>query len=238
MAQALQLATAVRWDRGRVRRRNEDRYLAMPEHGLWAVADGVGGHGDGAFAAHAMIQSLGETAGAADLRAATAAVRGAARRCNTRLRRISEPGNESATTLVTLVIRDMRFVVLWAGDSRAYLQRGDRLLRLTTDHNFATEMVARGEIAAGEAALLPLGHLLSRAVGTEQGLSLDRSDGPVLPGDRFLLCTDGLTSHLLDEEIAERLGQPLENAADALLGEALARGGRDNITLVLVEARA
>jgi serine/threonine protein phosphatase PrpC len=127
------------------------------------------------------------------------------------------------------------FACLWAGDSRLYRLRAGRLERMTRDHSFVQELVDRGQLSPDAARSHPWRNRITRAVGVGEKLELDAIQGRILAGDVFLLCTDGLTGELEDAEIERVLaGAPPEDAADRLLEMVLARGARDNVTIVIV----
>ena len=144
-------------------------------------------------------------------------------------------GTTIGATVVALLVDRGRFVCIWAGDSRAYLWRGGEFRRLTTDHTWVQERVERGEIAAEAADRHPNRHIISRAVGILPDLELDRAEGDVQSGDRFLVCSDGLTEVVEDTEISGCLKRLAPAAVcNELLQLALARGAPDNVTLAVV----
>lgn len=221
---------------GRVRTVNEDARLIRDECGLWAVADGMGGHENGQWASETVIAALeatdtggeielGGDAICAGLHQANAAINDAADRA----------GKTMGSTAVVLLVRDQRFACFWVGDSRAYLLRGGQLVQLTEDHTQVQDLVSRGLLSPEEAAGHPLSNVISRAVGVTPRLEIDAISDEVRPRDVFLLCSDGLTGLVEPQEIESRLnGLQPASAAQELLDLALERGGPDNITLVLV----
>lgn len=221
---------------GRVRTVNEDARLSQEADGLWAVADGMGGHENGQWASQTVIAALeatdtegeierGADAICASLHHANAAIQDAADRA----------GKTMGSTAVVLLVRDQKFACFWVGDSRAYLLRGGQLVQLTEDHTQVQELVNRGLLSREEAAGHPLSNVISRAVGVMPRLEIDAISDEVRPRDVFLLCSDGLTGLVAPQEIEARLRelQPAL-ASQELLDLALDRGGPDNITLVLV----
>jgi serine/threonine protein phosphatase PrpC len=138
---------------------------------------------------------------------------------------------------VVLVIRQGRFGCLWAGDSRAYLLRNDNFRRLTRDHSLVQELVDAGHLDARDAERHPRANVITRAVGAQAPtLELDMVTGRVLRGDRFLLCSDGLSKAVEDDTLGAILrADPPDAAADRLLAEALGRKARDNVTAVVLE---
>jgi serine/threonine protein phosphatase Stp1 len=141
----------------------------------------------------------------------------------------------TGSTVVTLMAHDSHFACLWAGDSRAYLYRDGGLRRLTRDHSVVQDLIDAGAILPEQANRHPKSNIITRAVGAHATLQLDDASGILQHDDRFLLCSDGLCRAISDYAIAEAMRRaPLESAAHALLNQALAAGGEDNISLVLV----
>ena len=223
---------------GRVRDHNEDSFCAKEGQGLWAVADGMGGHEGGEWASAKLIEKLDEIEAGGDLDAAAERVAEAIRRANRAI--LHEAGRrrrQMGSTIVTLLVQDQRYAVLWVGDSRAYLLRGGELRQLSRDHSQVQEMVERGILSAQDAVGHPMGHILSRAVGVREEVQIDKVTGDVQPGDIFLLCSDGLHGYVPEQEIARLLarGSP-EEAPDELVELTLANGAPDNVTVVAVWA--
>ncbi|MCQ0969400.1 protein phosphatase 2C domain-containing protein (plasmid) [Paracoccus sp. TK19116] len=228
-------------DTGRVRDHNEDSFLTLPSAGVWMVADGMGGHHAGDVASQILAEEL-ETVGvpvsAQDLRAR---VSERVTRAHNRIQTHSDQLGHATvgTTLAALMIHESGFTCLWAGDSRIYLLRKGRLSRLTTDHSEVQELLSAGSIDAEEARHWPRKNVITRAIGIYRTPRTEMVTGMVDDGDSFLLCSDGLTEHLEDDEIAELLGDGnAETSARAMIAETLARGARDNVTVVVVRCRA
>ncbi len=226
---SLRYRSAAASDAGRARPINQDSFLERTDVGLWAVADGLGGHSDGEIASRMVCDALADfvPGGGFDDMIDTACQRVAA--VNDHLWRgatsILNPV-QRGSTVVALVIRSTRCAVFWAGDSRAYRWRHGRLQQLTQDHSApATE----GEPPTA----------ITRAVGSEPTLTLDQYRDSVQTGDRYLLCSDGLTRVLSDEAIGGWMGHPdIHRAVDGLLQATLAAGAPDNVTALIVEAAA
>jgi protein phosphatase len=225
---------------GQVRSVNEDGVFSAPDKGLWAVADGMGGHVGGAEAAALIVKAL---AGVPHLRALDAALDGVDRAVTGAGRDIAalatrSPGAVIGATMVALVIRGRDWGCLWAGDSRAYRLRGGRLEQLTRDHSEVNDLLAAGVITPAEAETWPRRNVISRAVGVSDPLVLDRVGGVLEPGDVFVLCSDGLMKHVTDAEIATLLAAHPQAgaAAGALIDLTLERGAQDNVTVVVVAA--
>jgi serine/threonine protein phosphatase PrpC len=234
---------------GLVRQRNEDAFLERPDLGpgigLWAVADGMGGHEAGDFASASIVTALGAIeplsdlgdaveATAAELEAVDGALRARAAKLG--------PAAVIASTVVVLLANPDEFACLWAGDSRLYRWRpplgedGGEFRQLTIDHSKVQEMVEAGLLRPDEAAHHPYSNIVTRSVGGGR-LEFSRLREAVQPGDRFLLCSDGLTNMVADTEIAEELAAaPPREAALRLRDHVLARGAIDNVTIAIIHA--
>lgn len=224
---------------GLKRRINEDRFCARPDLGLWAVADGMGGHAHGDWASNAVVQALEGVALPADFHDATRTVADAVHSANRRIwaeaqRRTQQMGS----TVVALLVQQGCFSAIWVGDSRAYVLRDGVLHPLTRDHSQVQEMVDRGLISPEQARDHPRGHVLARAVGVGARLEVDVVTDDALPGDLFLLCSDGLTGVLDDAALAEVMAASDRAAAhDTLIRRTLDGGAPDNVTAILIGVR-
>lgn len=223
---------------GTVRSSNQDTYVLRPEIGLWAVADGAGGHGGGEIASAAVADALRSVPPSLSAGELLGQVRAALMVTNDALRaEAAERGPRAmlASTVVALLVRDAHFACLWAGDSRCYLWRGGTLACVTRDHSLVQELVDSGAITEEAAERHPQANVVTRAIGADDGLALDKITGVVLPGDVFLLMSDGVTKSLdtatLSLTLAATDGQAL---ADALIALAMTRGSTDNVTAVVV----
>lgn len=223
---------------GCVRDHNEDAALTMPQAGLWLVADGVGGHEAGDVASALIVEevgSVGVPVSAQDLRAR---VSERLARADRRIRDHAERrgGALIGATMVALLIHEAGFTCLWAGDSRIYLLRHGRLTRLTTDHSEVQALIDAGALTEAEARRSPRRNVITRAIGIENAAVTEAVTGTVEAGDVFLLCSDGLTEHVPDEDLAPLLARelPAQALAEALIAETLARGARDNVTAVVL----
>lgn len=226
------LRSASRSHVGRVRATNEDRVLERPETQLWAVADGMGGQRNGAEAATHVIARLASIAPHSSGYAFLADITRGLQAANEELRT-----REGGSTLVALVLHEDHYACLWAGDSRAYHLHGGHLTAVTRDHSMVQQMVDGGMLTEAERRAHPRAHIITRAIGVGEHLLLDRRFGRVAAGDRFLLCSDGLTGCFEEADLAAHLAGPdLSIAADALLETALARGAPDNVSFILLAA--
>ena len=238
----LELSWSARTHAGNRRSRNEDRVLARA--GLFAVADGMGGHDAGDVASQTTIDHLDELAelGPVSRLAAVEAIRAA----NDELLALGRGrGQEIGTTICALVVTgtstgDERFALLNVGDSRAYRFRDGRLEQLTHDHSVVQELIDAGMLDPRDAEAHPERHVITRSLGGEGHLDIDWWPLEPQTGDRLLLASDGLTREVPDREIAAMLaGDPEPSTtAERLLDAALAAGGRDNISVVVVDVLA
>ncbi len=226
---------------GTVRSHNEDALVNRPDLGLWAVADGAGGHSRGDVASKMIVEALeaippGLTAGEMLLE-----VRQRVTEAHEALRGSPDDENHviSASTVVVLIARGDHFACLWAGDSRAYLLRDGQMTHVTKDHSLVQELVDAGAITAEEAETHPSANVITRAVGSDGDLDLDKVTSNLMPGDRFLLCSDGLCKTVPEHEIADLLATPPpEGPAEPLIAATLKHRGRDNVTAVVMEVIA
>ena len=226
-----------RTDVGLRRKVNEDSVLVRTDRGLWAVADGMGGHDAGDVASAKVtdaLLSLPIVYGLDDL------VQGAVealKRVNRELIAIAGAGEGSrspGSTVVGLAIAGDQYRCFWAGDSRAYRIRDSRIVQLTRDHSLVQRLVDAGMLAPEEAEHHPNANVVTRAVGVTDELEVDIVSGDAMPGDQFVLASDGLTRLVKDEELANELASGgLEEAADRLIQTVLARGAPDNVSIVV-----
>lgn len=242
-------AFSSRTDTGRVRTNNEDALLIDEAQRLAILADGMGGYNAGEVAAGMAVASLGtalgDWLGQAGPDTSPAAVRqamaAAASEANQRILAAAQahPAYQGmGTTLVLAVFRADCLFLGHVGDSRAYRWRNQRLERLTRDHSLLQAQLDAGLITEAQAAVSTQRNLVTRALGAESQVELETHEHRVAAGDCYLLCSDGLTDMLSDEDIADILGRQTTGArrgAD-LVAAANAAGGRDNITVLLVEA--
>jgi protein phosphatase len=235
--QSCQWRSVAASDVGKVRQLNEDAYLERSDVGLWVVADGVGGHAMGDQASQLIVQTLAELPKPSSAAEFLAQVEQRLVEVNGMLRRKAVEYGSSviASTVVALLMSDQHFACVWAGDSRLYRLRGANFQQLTRDHSHIQALVEAGLLDPAKADSHPMANVIVRAVGAHDDLVLDRLHDRVLPGDLFLLCTDGLTRMVSDDRIADILTRtPLDQVAQALIDAALDGGAFDNVTVVVV----
>jgi type VI secretion system protein ImpM len=217
-------------DVGRARSNNEDSYVDRAAVGVWVVADGMGGHSHGEVASRMVCDALTDFSPDGTFEEAVDAAAARVRDVNDHLIRSSlnaDPSQRSGSTVVILLMRGTKSAVLWAGDSRVYRWRGGVLEQLTRDHSLAElEGTAPNESS-----------VITRAVGVEPDLVLDVHRDGILPDDRFLLCSDGLTRVLPVDAIGAWMKTPdIEKAVEGLIQATLDAGAPDNVTVVIAEA--
>lgn len=231
--------SASRSHAGRVREVNEDACLEQPGRGLWAVADGMGGHSLGEFASRLAIRSLADLPPPQNLKQYVALAQERLQGANRRLR--DEAARRDVqligTTIAALLVSQRECACLWAGDSRIYLYRKGRLRQLTRDHSEVEAVRSRRARKADDTLHLPPSNVITRALGAEETIEIECETIQVLDGDVFLLCSDGLSNEVAEAAIEHALlPGNCRQASQELLDLALEHGGRDNITAVVVRA--
>lgn len=227
---------------GTANRLNEDAFVNRPDLGLWAVADGAGGHESGEVASAevaGLLQTIDAGLSAAEM---LVEVRSRLEAAHARLHAEASrhgAGATVATTVVVLLARDDHFACLWAGDSRAYLLRDHALTKITRDHSLVQALVESGTISEAEAISHPQANVITRAVGADSDvLELEKRTGQLMAGDRLLLCSDGLSKTLPEERLAELLSDDDATGAARLVMAALTAQATDNITAVTIDFSA
>lgn len=235
----MHLEQAARSHVGCRRKINEDALLARADLGLWAVADGVGGHAAGDLASNLLVEGLAQTIAGPSVAARKDAVRVAIEDVNRRLQQMASGGSRNiATTVVALVIGEEGYACLWAGDSRAYLLRNGMLRLLTRDHSLVQQLVDSGDLSLEAAANHPNANIITRAVGSAPAIELDSVEGDVRAGDTFILASDGLTRLLPDQELAAvQQEEDLELLANRWVAITLERGAPDNLTFIILRMK-
>lgn len=256
----MKLTSVARTDVGRKRQINEDSFFRDDARGFYVVADGVGGHNKGEIASREAVEQLTMWVMGAgrDLDRLVARVEAGDTECVWEIRRLLESGVKSAcymvfgmaeldpekkgmsTTLSAMLVRAGLAFAVHVGDSRVYRVRNGNVLQLTEDHTLINYKVKHGMMTKAEAEKAAGKNVITRAVGHRDYVQVDTADVDIAPGDRFLLCSDGLHGYFNDErEVVELCGDgTLEECADAAISLANQRGGKDNITAVVIEAHA
>lgn len=232
--------SAARTDPGKVRARNEDAFLECPQHGLWVVADGMGGHQGGDIASQLIVASLADLPVEEDFDARLKNVRQCLHWLNRRLGQeltVTAGRSDSimGSTVVAVLMEGNRAACVWAGDSRCYLWRGQRLYQLSRDHSLQQQLIDEQQMSAEQAKAHPSAHALTRAVGASEQLTLDVLELETCPDDAFLLCSDGLYQSLSTDALGHALNLPAPQLAlERLFAGALRGEARDNLTAVVI----
>lgn len=225
---------------GKHRKINEDAYLEIPEIGLWAVADGMGGHSCGDVASKTVIEALGALSSPGNIESYTACTMECLRTVNANLLEMASNRGEGGiigSTVVVMLAVGMRCAAIWAGDSRLYQHRNGVLTQLTNDHSLITELSQQGIIVQDAPDAEKTANIVTRALGADPDLSFDVVTFEAEAGDLFVLCSDGLVKEVNDREIEEILQQEeCRDSARHLIELALQRGARDNVTIVVAHA--
>jgi len=232
----LRWASCAASDVGHMRKANEDSFMDAREQGLWVVADGMGGHSRGDLASQTIVKHLVTFERGTDAEASVTDLRARLARANTDCRTLAQ-GEVMGSTVVALLNHGPMCYFLWAGDSRIYRLRDDKLEQLTEDHSLVQELCKIGELTPEEAENHPSSNVITRAVGVHERLLVDVLEAPVKPGDRFLICSDGLFRDVKADELKACLANPTpQQALRDLVKQALDRGGSDNVTAIVVQA--
>ena len=226
-------------DVGMVRTVNEDAILSKPEIGLWAVADGMGGHEVGDVASKMVLQAIEQVDCSRELKDIVNNVEDALIRVNRQILQYSQDELDNKTvgsTVVILIISGRVGICLWVGDSRLYRYRNGRLQKLSRDHSRVEELIQQGKLDPSEAESHPESNVITRAVGVDEDFCVDITGFDASKGDTFLLCSDGLYNMLTTNEIAEQL-EHTENTdkVGQLISSALDRGAPDNVSVIVVK---
>jgi len=241
---------AAMTDPGRVRPGNEDNYLLLAQAGVFAVADGLGGLDAGDIASATALAHLKELTTAADCQSCSpgqgnrtpAVLQEIIATVNTRTyQHRNRLGNTMATTLAMVQLYEYGALIAHVGDSRVYLWRDAQLHQLTSDHSLVNELLDKGTLTARQAVCSPHRHVITRAIGAAALISPSVTEQSLRSGDILLLCTDGLTGMLPDEEIARIIDSgsgSVGTTIEHLVAAANRAGGHDNITVLLLEVEA
>lgn len=226
---------------GNVRKSNQDALLVQPgEFGLYGVADGMGGHKAGDVASRMAVETLKEALSSA--RPNEESLRKAIEKANAEIyaAQCENPDLNGMGTTLTVIWEDKRRILLGhVGDSRAYRVRGDRIEQVSQDHSMVAELVRDGLITQEEALVHPYRNIITRALGVDAEVTADIISMNKRKGDKYLICSDGLSEYVRENEMLEILASmPMSEAADTMLSMALDGGGHDNISLVIAEVSA
>jgi len=224
---------------GHKRKINEDAILAVPDQHIWLVSDGMGGHAAGDFASRLVVDTVAMLPDDLEPAEKMQALRGAIQQAHQIIVAEAEARGTGTigATVVAMMIANSHFVAFWAGDSRLYRLRDGKIEMLTTDHSIVAELVLSGEMSWDEAEQHPQSNAITRAVGVGDTLELDKIRGEIEPGDRFLLCSDGLSKYATFGILQDVLNSaPIETVSDILIKIALDGGGQDNISVIVVDA--
>ncbi|MFV0492493.1 MAG: PP2C family protein-serine/threonine phosphatase [Pseudorhodobacter sp.] len=223
---------------GKVRKINEDSILSLPDQKIWVIADGMGGHEAGDFASQTIVDTIAMIPPDLPPGDLMRGLRRTIHEAHDRIRTAAEERYHArvGATVVALVLSDEHFMAFWAGDSRLYRFRDGQVEMLTSDHSLVAEFVIAGQMTWDEAEHHPQANAITRAVGVGDTLELDKIRGDIRSGDRFLLCSDGLTKYAGFEALRSMvIGTPIETVADKLQNFALDAGGADNISIIVVD---
>lgn len=219
---------------------NEDAYLCRDDSGLWAVADGMGGHDAGELASEMIVNALWNIPTGRDIQQMLDYVQATSETINRNLHMKTSalPGEHAlGTTLAALIISGNQGACLWAGDSRIYRLRQGKLQQLTRDHSLVQDLVDQGSVHPEQIKNHPDANVITRALGVDDELELDVVRFHVEPNDSFLLCSDGLTNEITHRELTALLNiAEGEQVVSQLLQLALSRDASDNTTLIYVTA--
>lgn len=227
---------------GKVRAHNEDNYACIPEQNLWIVADGMGGHESGEFASQTITEQAEKFTQQPTLDASVLLLEENLLHSNEIIREKAEKLGKNITigsTVVCLYIWKNLAFILWAGDSRIYRFRENKLLRLSEDHSYVEELVKMGKLKASEAESHPAANVVLNAIGIDSQIVIDMEYSEVKDNDLFILCSDGLYKDLSEQQITAILQNntdSIEKLNKQLILSALEVGGSDNCTVVLVKA--
>ncbi len=231
--------SSARTNVGHVRKANEDSFLDAREQGLWVVADGMGGHSRGDRASQSVIESLQSFSATRNPKKDLEKIIEQLDQANELCRKESAGKGSMGSTVAALYAYSTSAYVIWAGDSRIYRYRDPDFIQLTDDHSLVQELYRLGELEDDDLDNHPSSNVITRAVGVHDTLETQVRQISVQPGDRYLLCSDGLFKDVTSAQLKQRLVQSgPDQAVEALMTQALRRGGTDNITAIVVQIPA
>lgn len=225
---------------GKVRKLNEDAFLDRSEIGLWAVADGMGGHDSGDMASNMIVNDLKKIHEGLKLNRIIDDIEDKLINVNRKLIEKSSQSVKKSTigsTVVSMVAYENYCVYLWVGDSRLYRLQNSKIKQLTRDHSQVQIYIDNGLIDEKEAELHPHRNMITRAIGAMDELYVDMDIQMISTGDRYILCSDGLTRHINDSELEEIMnkGDSAEKTCNTLIDMVLDRGAEDNVTAIIID---
>ena len=226
---------------GKVRNVNQDAYLDLPELGIWAVADGMGGHEAGEIASRTIVDELRLVNEPRDIHSFANEIKTRLQTANDKLRQLANQqykNNTIGSTIVVLAAFGQQCAFLWVGDSRVYRMRNGVFEQITKDHSMIEDYIDQGLLTPEQAATSSIANVLTRAVGAEDDLEVDCRIDTMHDSDVYLLCSDGLYREVSDEKIMYSMSiADCDNSAKHLLNLALEGGAKDNITVSVVRIK-
>lgn len=224
---------------GNKRKFNQDAYFCHDQHGIWAIADGMGGHEAGDVASQTIIQSLANLAQSGAENNSLMNITSLLEDVNQQLFAQNQANDRMVGSTIALVQVDNNIChCLWVGDSRIYLYRQQQFAQISSDHSYVQQLVDNGEITAKQAKTHQKRNVLTRAIGSAEELSFDTKNITVYANDKILICSDGLYSEVSTEEITAILEySSAQTACENLLNLCLSRQANDNVSFVLVEIK-
>ena len=221
---------------GFVRSVNEDALLDAREQNLWVVADGMGGHSYGDEASRTIIDQLVSFRRGDNMQGNIDDLKARLQLAHEQCRSNGD-GQMMGSTVATLFVHDPYCFFLWAGDSRIYRYRNNQLQQMTKDHSLVQELVSIGELEREDMEKHPSSHIITRAIGVHSELDLELQYDVIEPGDKYLVCSDGLYKDVVEQEIADGMAlATVDESLESLVDLALDRGGTDNTTAIIVQA--
>jgi serine/threonine protein phosphatase PrpC len=218
-----------------VRSINEDAVSLRPEIGLWAVADGMGGHEAGEIASALVIQALSAVGFPSSLEGFIETIKVQLENVNTELV-LQQGAGKTGTTVVVFLAHGDRCACLWVGDSRLYRLRNDMMHAMTRDHSYVQELVQAGQLSVEDAETHSKANVITRAIGAHETIEIEIGRFDLKEGDRYLLCSDGLYREITEQELFHHMSKDNCNLlVDTLLRLTLDRGARDNVSIVAVD---
>ena len=236
----MKLQVCAKTDIGLSRNNNEDRYFVDEQQGLFIVADGMGGHAAGEVASQIAVETVCQVLHSVDKTNPQQQLKQAVTEANLAVRQAAKANpslNGMGTTLSIILLHQQQGYLAHVGDSRIYRLRNQKLQQLSDDHSLVGEQLRQGTITPEQAKSSSLGNILLQAIGLSPQLDIYQNKISLAPADQFLLCSDGLTDMVADTEIEKHLSQPgtINLHCEALINAALAAGGKDNITAILLQ---